>query len=222
MNDPAVTRLNVERFNSVAASWDDNPVRVELAQAVARAIAAAVPLRPDARALEFGCGTGLVTALLAPELGRVVAVDSAAGMLDVLRAKVRELGLDHVEAVEMDLAQALPPGPFDLIFSSMTLHHIEDVPGLLARLHALLAPGGYVALADLEREDGSFHGDAPGVMHQGFEPAAVARWLAAAGFGEIRTRPAHVVHKTGADGAAHDYPVFLAIGRRADGPGTEG
>lgn len=222
MNENAVTRLNVERFNSIAGSWDDNPVRLELAQAVARAIAAAVPLAPDAQALEFGCGTGLVTALLAPELGRITAVDSAAEMLKVLREKARELGLDNVEPVEMDLSQALPPGPFDLIFSSMTLHHIEDVPALLARLSGLLAPGGRLALADLEREDGTFHGEMPGVMHHGFEPAAVAGWLSAAGFGEIATRRAHVVHKTGSDDRPHDYPVFLISARRAaDNGGLE-
>ncbi|HDK02847.1 MAG TPA: class I SAM-dependent methyltransferase [Gammaproteobacteria bacterium] len=217
MNEDAVTRLNVERFNAVAGSWDENPVRVELAQAVARAIGEAVPPTAQTRAMEFGCGTGLVTALLAPGLGHVVAVDSAAGMLDVLRTKVRELGLDNVEPLEMDLAQSLPEGPFDLIFSGMTLHHIEDVPALLARLRGLLAPGGHVALADLEREDGTFHGDAPGIMHHGFDPSSVAGWLAEAGFDEVHTRRVHVVRKTGSDDRPREYPVFLADARRAAG-----
>ncbi|MGA7799565.1 MAG: class I SAM-dependent methyltransferase [Gammaproteobacteria bacterium] len=210
----AVTQANVTRFNAIADSWDDNPTRLELARAAAGGILQNVPLTGGERAMEFGCGTGLVTALLAPNVASVLAVDSSAGMLEVLQRKADELGLHTVQTCEEDLSRRIPQGPFDLIFSSMTLHHIEDVAGLFHRLAGALAPGGRIAVVDLEQEDGSFHGDTAGVMHHGFDPAAVRGWLEEARFVEARTHRVHVLNKTGADGRPHHYPIFLATAAR--------
>jgi ubiquinone/menaquinone biosynthesis C-methylase UbiE len=214
-NEQAVSRANVERFNSIAATFDDNPARIELARAVGSAILDGVPLTGRERAMELGCGTGLVTALLAPSLGHVLAVDGSAGMLDVLHRKLKALGIRNVESVEADLANQVPPGPFELVFSSMTLHHIADVEGLFIRIYDRLAPGGHVALADLALEDGTFHAeDVPGVMHHGFEPAELLRWLETAGFVDLQVRTAHVIKKTRADGSTREYPVLLVTGQR--------
>lgn len=208
------SKANRERFNAVARSWDEGPVRTPLAQAVAGAIQETLALRGDERAMELGAGTGLVTALLAPSLGHVLAVDSSAGMLSVLREKAQQLGLENVHALEADLSQSIPAGPFDLVFSSMTLHHIEDVPGLLKRLAGSLASGGHLALADLTQEDGSFHGDMAGIAHQGFEPETFKRWLRETGLVEVQLRQAHVVEKPDATGSLRRYPVFLATARK--------
>lgn len=213
-SEDAATRANVARFDEIAESWDENPDRIEMARAVGRAILAAAVPRGNERALEFGCGTGLVTALLAPAVGHIVAADNSPGMLEVLRRKARELGLGNVEPCRIDVGREVPRGPFDVIFSGMTLHHIDDVAGLLRRLAAELAPGGRIAVADLESEDGSFHGDAEGIMHHGFDPTAVAGWLRAAGLAQAACKRIHVIHKTGADDREHDYPVFLATAVR--------
>lgn len=209
-----LSAANQARFDNVARSWDEDPRRVDLARAIAQAILEAVRPVGTERALEFGAGTGLVTALLAPTLGEVLAVDNSAGMLDVLERKREELGLSNVRSERCDLSRELPEGPFDFVFSSMTLHHIQDVPGLLARLADILAPGGRLALADLDREDGSFHGDMEGVAHHGFERAALERWLRAAGLEDVAIRTAHVMRKTVADEQPREYPVFLATARK--------
>ena len=209
------SQRNIERFNEIAASWDEHAGRVETAQGVARAMLDTLDLRGDERALEFGCGTGLVTALLASSVAHVTAADSAPGMLAVLEQKRAELGLDNVETLQADVSVQAPQGPFDLIFSSMTLHHIEDVAGLFRRLAGMLAPGGRVALADLEAEDGTFHGpDKPGIAHHGFERADLERWLREAGLKDVRLSTAHMVHKLGADEREHDYPIILAVARK--------
>lgn len=214
MNDHAETRANVARFDEIAASWDESPLRTELAQTIGHAIIAAVTPTGTERALEFGCGTGLVTALLAPRLGHVVAADNSEGMLDVLRNKTRQLRLDNIEPRRMDVASEIPAGPFDLIFSGMVMHHIDDVADLLLRLANELTPGGRIAVADLETEDGTFHGEAEGIMHHGFEPADVVHWLQQAGLHQASARRIHKIHKTGADDREHDYPVFLATARK--------
>lgn len=212
--DDSATRANIARFDEIAESWDENRDRTDLARAIGHAILAVTHPHGTARALEFGCGTGLVTALLAPAVGHVVAVDNSPGMLDVLQRKAQALGLDNVEPRRIDVGREVPGGPFDLIFSGMTLHHIEDVAGLLRRLAGELAPGGWIAVADLELENGTFHGNAAGIMHHGFDPREVVRWLESAGLEAIATRRIHIVGKTGADGHEHEYPVFLATAKR--------
>lgn len=208
------SRDNVERFNAVAAEWDEDPRRIGTARAVARAILEAVRPRGSERALEFGAGTGLVTALLAPALGEVVAVDSSAGMLRVLEEKRRSLELGNVRTERHDLAREPPAGTFDLIFSSMTLHHIEDVADLFVRLAGLLAPGGWLAVADLDAEDGMFHADPKGIAHHGFARSDVEDWLREAGLENVRIGTVHAVRKAGEDGRERAYPISLATARK--------
>lgn len=202
---------NQSRFDQMAAQWDESPRRAQTAIAVADAIAAAVPLAPHWRALEYGCGTGLVGVRLLPHFKHLTATDLSPGMLTVLRAKITAAGLKGITAQVLDLTSAAPPPErYDFIFTSMTLHHIPDVGALLRTFASMLEPAGWVALADLDAEDGGFHGsDAPGIAHQGFERAALQRWLQAAGFGSVTFRTAHEVEKE-RQGKVHRYPVFLA------------
>ncbi|MFW5857382.1 MAG: class I SAM-dependent DNA methyltransferase, partial [Planctomycetota bacterium] len=173
---------SVRHFDEAAAGWDEKPERVALARSVADAIAEHVPLPPTTRALEYGCGTGLVGLALAPRLGRLTAADSSEGMLGVLREKLQRGAADNVDPVRLDLQTDPPPaGPFDLVFSSMTLHHVEALDRVLAAFAGLLAPGGRLAVVDLEAEDGSFHGDRVDVEHHGFAPDALAERIRKAG-----------------------------------------
>ena len=207
---------NRSRFDQIAAEWDDSPLRAGIATAVADAIAAAVPLSSTWRALEYGCGTGLVGVRLHPRLGHLLATDLSPGMLAVLRDKASAAGLDRLTTQVLDLTSTPPPADrYDFVFTSMALHHIPDVAAVVRAFGTLLVPGGWVALADLDTEDGSFHGpDVPGVAHHGFDRAQVQRWLSDAGFTSVTFRTAHTVEKT-----AHDetrrYPIFLATARHS-------
>ena len=206
---------NRQRFDVIAADWDDSPTRRALATGVADAIAGAVPLQVDWHALEYGCGTGLVGAALAPKVAGLLACDVSPGMLSVLEQKARTAGLDHLHTRVLDLTSEAPPAQrFELIFSSMTMHHIPDVPALVRTFHGMLKPGGWLALADLDAEDGGFHGgDVQGVMHKGFDRDALQADLRAAGFADTSARTAHTVAKTAADGRVNHYPVFLITAR---------
>lgn len=209
-----IQRANTERFDTLAAEWDNDPRRVLMAQKIARAMRAALAPDGHERALEFGAGTGLVTLLMAGKLAHVTAMDASAGMLEVLKRKCVLKRLGQVEALRGSVPADLPAGPFDLVYSSMTLHHVEDVPGLLRQLVGRLAPGGRIALADLDTEDGSFHGDVAGVAHHGFARDAVAGWLRDAGFVDAAFSTAYTVQRDGDDGRRHDYPIFLVVARK--------
>jgi Methylase involved in ubiquinone/menaquinone biosynthesis len=207
---------NRSRFDRIAAEWDDSPTRTALATAVAGSIRDAVPLNGQWKALEYGCGTGLVTALLAPNLGSVLATDLSPGMLGVLRDKLNRGGLRNVDTRTLDLtSDPVPVERFDLVFSSMTLHHIEDIDRLLGAIRTLLVPGGWLAIADLDSEDGSFHGpDVPGIAHHGFERQALAKKVAGAGFESPAFRTAHEIVKQDGAGRERRYSVFLMSARR--------
>jgi ubiquinone/menaquinone biosynthesis C-methylase UbiE len=203
-----------ERFDLLAAGWDANTGRVALARAVAEAIRNAVPLRPDMKAMDFGSGTGLVTLALLPDVAGITAVDTSGEMLKVLDEKLKALGIATVHTMLSDMNKAPLPGPeFDLIVSSMVLHHIPEVPQTIRRLRSCLRPGGWMALADLESEDGTFHADSTGVYHHGFDPEQVCRWLREAGFTDITAREAHRLVRPSPDGGSRAYPVFLVTGR---------
>ena len=201
-------------FDEAAATWD-KPLRVELAKNVASAILARVNTDKSMTAMEFGCGTGLVTALLSPHLGEIVATDSSSGMLEELQKKITTLGLANISTRKLDLTRdPLPEQRFQLIFSSMTLHHIMDIGNILRIFHTLLVPGGHIALADLAREDGTFHSDHTGVAHLGLEENKLIAMAQEAGFADLAVKTAHVIKKEGNDGKEHEYPVLLLTGQK--------
>jgi len=205
-------------FDQAAAAWEDNPVRVELARAVAEAITRAISLSGTMQVMEFGCGTGLVSMNLVEKVGRILAVDTSPGMLEVLERKIKESRITNIQTRLMNLTDdAFPTERFDLVFSSMAMHHIKDIPQLLAIFNRLLNPGGYLALADLDTEDGGFHGDIPDVFYNGFDRPAFAEWMKKVGFSGITTTTAHVMKKENAHtGRLAEFPVFLAVGRKQE------
>ncbi|MEN8258707.1 MAG: class I SAM-dependent methyltransferase [Thermodesulfobacteriota bacterium] len=207
--------MTQERFDNAAATWDDKPKRREVAAAIAAAIKREVSLSRHAKALEVGCGTGLVTCELAGLLKKVVAIDTSQGMLAILQEKITAHGLGNVEALAFDLSAGgkLASSDFDLIYSAMTLHHIKDTASFLAACRSHLKPGGILALADLDEEDGSFHDDMTGVEHCGFGHKKLADLVTSSGFGDVRFVTAHRISKEQDDGRRREYPVFLMIAR---------
>ena len=204
--------MSTERFDKAAAEWDEKPRRVQLAEKISAAIGK-LPLSKEMDAMEYGCGTGLVGLPLAPALHRLTAIDTSQGMLDVVQEKINVQGLTNVQPLCRDLLAEEYTGKHDLIFCSMTLHHIKDAEGLLRRFTELLNPGGYLALADLVQEDGSFHGpSAEGIRHHGFNPETLIDFLATLGMVNLQSEVIHTIIKE--ENNNHEYPVFLLSGQK--------
>ena len=202
-------------FNKEAAQWDANPGRVKLANEVADAIIKETALSRDMDVLDFGCGTGLVTLRLQPLVRTIIGVDSSQGMLGVLEGKVASQGLKNVQTQHVDLEKGgRIEGRFHLLVSSMTLHHVPDTARLFAQWHGLLLPGGRVCFADLDAEDGSFHGDNTGVFHLGFDRGHLKELLLAAGFREVRAVTAATMMRDVEGKGMKEFPVFLTTARK--------
>ncbi len=200
-------------FDSKARLWDGNPVFQDRADRIAAAIRTAIPLNTNMRALDYGCGTGMLSFPLKDALGHITLKDSSAGMLEVLREKIAALGVNNMTVRQADLAsQPLPEERYDLIYTSMVLHHIPDTAAILATFHALLNPGGWLCVADLDQEDGSFHGIEVDV-HHGFAREELARQATAAGLVDVDFSNVFEIIKD-TEAGTRAYPVFLMVARK--------
>ena len=201
-------------FNIEALVWDDDPVRRKMAHDVFSAMKKGVPFSREWDIMDFGCGTGLIAFQSVPLVRSVLCADPSQGMLSVVEEKARSAGLDNVRTLPID-AGSVPsfPGAFDCILSSMTFHHIKDIPPLLSSLFDALNPGGYICVADLDLDDGLFHSNADGVFHNGFGRDDVCSLFAEAGFSDIRIDTAAEVEKMTPSGSRL-FAVFAATARK--------
>jgi len=205
--------LDSAHFDSKARQWDENPVFQARADKIAAAMQAAVPLTTTMRALDYGSGTGMLSFPLQDQLGHITLKDTSAGMLQVVEEKIAAWGIANMSTRVMDLTAApLPEERYDLIYSSMTLHHVPNTGAILGAFHALLNPGGWLCIADLDLEDGSFHGSHVDV-HPGFQRDSLALQTAQAGFSEVDFSTVFEIVKETESGA-RAYPVFLMVARR--------
>ncbi len=206
---------NESVFDERAAYWDEEPRRVKLANDVANAIIREINPTNDMDALEYGCGSGLVTLRIQPFVKSITGVDSSKGMLDVLKAKVEKSGIKNIQTRFVDFEQGgKVEGSFNLIFSSMTLHHIKEPAQLLKQFYDLLLPGGYLGIADLDKEDGTYHSNNTGVHHFGFDRAYLKGLFKQVGFKEVRDVTATTVVKGTEEKGKRDFPIFLIIGKK--------
>ena len=209
------------RFDGKAPAWDADEGRRDLAADIVRAVEREWPEGPKPRLLDYGAGTGLCSLPLASKCASVVAMDVSSGMLARLEEKAHTAGMGNIRTLRHDLSSAPLDGlRFDVIVCAMTLHHVEDTGTLLARFHSMLDPGGFLAIADLDTEDGSFHQDPAGVHHTGFSRDGLAKMMMAAGFTYVGLETVHRIRKQ-RDAVTREYPVFISIARinfRGDHP----
>lgn len=215
-----MSRRKTSHFDQATATWDDNPSRIALMKAVGEAILRQVQPTKSMDVLDYGCGTGLVGLYLLPRVRSVTGADNSAGMLDVLQQKVKDGGFVNMRTVPLDLEHdRVPTDRYHLVVSSMTLHHIADTRMILGAFHELLHPQGFLCLADLDTEPGTFHTSdvAPSVHHHGFDRAGLKARLSEIGFHDAKDVTAHTLRKPVENGGEREFPVFLIIARK-NGP----
>ncbi|EGP89952.1 unnamed protein product [Zymoseptoria tritici ST99CH_1A5] len=206
------------RFNAEAKSWDARPFVHEASQGAANAIASKLKDAPvpegGLQILEIGCGTGILSFLMAvhPNVRQIVAVDAADGMIDVLKQKLEKDGapkniLPLALLLEDPENPQLPNGDngkkqkFDVITSHLVLHHIPELEPVLRTMYECLKPGGCVMLTDFEDfgpEAKRFHpaSKMDGVARHGINAGEMKTKLENVGFNDVEVRPHWSMKKT--------------------------
>jgi ubiquinone/menaquinone biosynthesis C-methylase UbiE len=196
-------------FNAAARGWDNNNIHVQRSTAIAENMVARIPVQPGMKALEFGAGTGILSFMLAERFDSITMMDSASEMVAVMQEKVDAAGNENLKPVLFDLTKEVyDAAEFDLVFSQMALHHVADTQAIFQRFYELMNPDGFLAVADLYTEDGSFHG-AGFDGHNGFDVPALEGQMKKAGFHSVETETCFTMQK-----GANSYPIFLMIARK--------
>ncbi len=199
-----------DQFEERARGWDETPWKIKLAQETYDAICSKVDIHPDARLIDFGGGTGLMTLKFKSRVSKITIIDTSQAMLAVLRDKIEAQNSVNIEIINQELSTAsLPANSCDIIISMMTLHHIENLLALFQLFHYILASNGKIALADLAREDGDFHPREAEYVHDGFEPADLRVPLEDAGFKNIDIEAFTSVTKQTDSGDTKNCPILL-------------
>jgi ubiquinone/menaquinone biosynthesis C-methylase UbiE len=206
-----MNRKNFSEFDGKAREWDNNPVHIERSEAIARSLLSVIPLNKKMHAFEFGAGTGLLSFLLKHHFASITLMDSSVEMINVVRTKIAHQQIPHMIPVHMDLEKENFPGLFDIIYSQMVFHHVANLDTVLEKFLRMLRPGGYIAIADLYPEDGSFHGEGF-TGHLGFDVHWLADKLHTLGFTGVSHRQCYRIKRPGPGGIS-EFPVFLMTAR---------
>lgn len=188
-------------FDSRAKSWDLEQRRVQNAKAIADAIKQKIPLQKSMHLADFGVGTGLLGSFLAKEVDKITGIDNSSAMLEEFLNKK----LDCKSLIQkVDANKEEIKGEFDGIISSMTIHHIKNTQKLFDNFYNILNKNGFIALADLITEDGSFHSDNSGVYHFGFSKSFIVEVAKQSGFKNIDFKIVNTIKKP-----HKEFDVFL-------------
>ncbi|MBI9068437.1 MAG: class I SAM-dependent methyltransferase [Salinivirgaceae bacterium] len=202
-------------FDDHAVTWDNDPKKIERATAFAIEINKFIKPNRKLDALEFGCGTGLLSFQLKDFFKTITLADNSEGMINALQEKIAKNNIQHFKPLYLDEASSkLPNKAFDVIYTLMTLHHIHDLDGIIKKLYDSLKNGAYLCIADLVKEDGTFHSKFPDFDgHKGFDKKELSKLLASMGFEMVHYSICYEIERAFDDGVIK-YPLFLMIAKK--------
>lgn len=192
-------------FSSAAGSWDR--VREEMFGERSDILALLALLDERWVVGDLGCGTGKLSASIAPFVRQVIAVDESDAMLGAARARLG--GVDNVVLKQSEL-EALPigDGELDAAILCLVLHYQADPVRALAEARRVLRTGGRLLVIDMMPHDHEEYRQLMGHVWQGIGEPQIAGWMAEAGFGRVR------YHALPADPAAKGPTLFAAVAVR--------
>ncbi len=203
-------------FNIEATNWD-NERRVKRAKIIADEIIKSIHIEEKyRRALEFGCGTGLVSFNLIDKFEHITLIDTSKGMIETLNYKIQSLKVKNMTAIQADIKcdSEMQGEKYDVIYTSMALHHIINIKTILKNKFELLNDNGYLCIVELVEDDGSFHKlekDFNG--HNGFNQNELKGLLGELGFKSVVTNIFYNDVKD-IEGSKINYSLFLMIGKK--------
>lgn len=198
----------MSEFDDRARDWDKQQRYIDRTEAVVKAFLEMVPIRQGMKALEYGSGTALLSFALKDQFSEITLMDNSQEMTLVTAEKIADQHIQNMKPLFFDLEHQDYNDTFDIIYNQMVMHHVSNIDLVLSKFYSLLNPGGYLVIADLYKEDGTFHSGAFN-GHNGFDMGELAAKLIAFGFGEIVHQKCYSITKTDEAGNVNKYPMFL-------------
>ncbi|MBV7363317.1 class I SAM-dependent methyltransferase [Actinomycetaceae bacterium TAE3-ERU4] len=199
-------------FDERAKTWD-TPRRFERASRIAKELRNEWEgMLPVENALEFGCGTGLITFALEDSAEQFYGYDISQPMLDIYTEKAKHLADTSPRKTSYQaISDLLQAPPLDLLFLSLVLHHLPSPQGFFKQVSPLLKPGGKITVVDILSGGDFFHSDTETtVYYQGFSPEDLEEAAKKEGLKLSSFRNALDEVKVNEDGKECHYSLFVA------------
>ena len=202
-------------FDEVAKDWDKNLVHLIRAEAIANKMLNSIPIKKSMKALEFGAGTGLLGIELKNYFNEITLMDNSVEMNNIAVSKIQKAGINNIKTIVFDLEKnKYIDEKFDIIYSQMSLHHVVNIEEIILKFHEMLNPKGFLSIADLYKEDGTFHDDDQKVQF-GFEPEDLVNMLKKSGFKNVEYKQCFEIKKVNNE-MERNYPIFLMVAEKND------
>ncbi len=199
-------------FDERAATWDENPRRIKMVEQVSELLFKKIDFKKTDRAIDYGCGTGLLGYKFVDHVKEVLFCDTSEKMLEQVQLKKAYYGYSNVQTLMADFTtSALPEGKVNLIFSMLVLHHVKEIEELTKNFAKLLEPEGYFCWIDLDQEDGSFHAYDETIPHLGFSREKIEEVLSPNFEIAYYTNELRIMKEN--EGTFREYPLFVVIGK---------
>jgi 2-polyprenyl-6-hydroxyphenyl methylase/3-demethylubiquinone-9 3-methyltransferase len=155
-----VDDAEIARFSALAHRWWDpksefrplheiNPLRLDW-------IDAHCPLA-GLKALDVGCGGGILAEAMAQRGANVLGIDLAEKPLAVARLHQLESGVPaRYELIAAEALAAREPGAFDVVTCMEMLEHVPDPASIVKACATLVRPGGQVFFSTINRNPKSY------------------------------------------------------------------
>ena len=206
-------------FDDKAAAWDDDKKYRRAKKIFVRINDFIKDKKIDSkntnkRLLDFGCGTGLLGFNFVNDFQEIHFSDISEGMLNKVKCKAESENILNYKAFKLSENFAgFNKFPFyNAIVTLLAFHHINDIEQILKLLSSHIVQGGFLAVSDLDVEDGSFHAPMK-VPHNGIDRNTIINFMKNAEF-EILCNETVYVEEKNIGNNIKEYPIFLILGKK--------
>ncbi len=170
---------NIEKFDIIANQYDTIE-RIQISKIIADNIRKYVINSKNKKAIDYGCGTGLVGMNLVDLFDPILFIDASSNMVEQVGKKIGELHIKNADTLCCDFITSSYPKDLhaDYIFISQVLLHIKDIELLMANLYKVLNNNGHLLIVDFDKNQAV----ASDEVHNGFDQKLLLNTVKKLGF----------------------------------------
>ena len=141
-----------EWFKDWSNEYDDTLGKIKRHHQLLNLVVKLSNVKKDQKVLDVGCGTGLLSLKFLEKADcYITGIDSSAEMLSIFIEKIKKLALSQRVVFKLEDAKSIEfeQDSFDIVASTMTLHHLKNKYPTIKKIHNILKPEGKFVLGDV-------------------------------------------------------------------------